>query len=487
MLKLVDCSSFYKNEDLQVQVLNLEHKSMLVKQAADDRISNYVRTELKPRNGFMYLHINAMGAGEYYGSNKNGDYFPESNLKAYHKTFESFGHVFRHHINKDPAKSIGKVIFSIYNERMHRVELIAEVSKELGQDIEARIGMGEYPQTSMACKTPYDVCSICGNKARSRAEYCQHLTSQLNTYLPDGRRVMALNEGPLKFFDISIVIRPADITSSILVKVAGDDQGVLSSAELAEDEGLVEEDLSIKTAALRKASELIKAIEDGVVVDSAETLAPILEKLSDPSTEMLETLKKFPLVEVLNAMAHAGINPSIKFLAELIANEHLIEAAKGRGYIAEELIKSASNLSEVLKDSVKYVEHIHEKDANPVLVKVVMQEYHATSLNQDAVEKRASSGYLNWQIGQSATKPALSEDRLREVIKQEIESSNGLLKTLLTIGGAALVSKFLLSSMIDRKIEKMQGTDKTYAKIGLVKTSSVLSDQATFYIFKRGN
>lgn len=180
-----------------------------------------------------------MGAGEYYGSNRNGDYFPEAQLIRWHKTFEtSPAHLFRHHVNKDPAKAIGKVIFSYYNHRMHRVELIVEASKTLAADEYYKITeLGQYPATSMACNTPFDVCSICGNKAHTRNEYCTHLTTQLNTLYPDGRKVMALNLGPLKFFDISIVIRPADITSSVLEKVANH-QGVISSVEAALADGV---------------------------------------------------------------------------------------------------------------------------------------------------------------------------------------------------------------------------------------------------------
>lgn len=129
LVKLIDSASFFREDEVQVSLLNLKDisSSGLEKVAADQRINEYVAQSLKPKAGKFYLHINAMGAGEYYGSNRNADYFPEQMLKDYHKTFEETGFVYRHHVNKDPAKSMGKVIFSIYNERMHRVELIAGV------------------------------------------------------------------------------------------------------------------------------------------------------------------------------------------------------------------------------------------------------------------------------------------------------------------------------------------------------------------------
>lgn len=72
----------------------------------------------------------------------------------------------------------------------------------------------------MACHTPFDTCSICGNKARSRNEYCSHLRNELGRILANGQKVMAINDGPLRFFDMSFVFKPADITSSVLQKVA---------------------------------------------------------------------------------------------------------------------------------------------------------------------------------------------------------------------------------------------------------------------------
>lgn len=59
-------------------------------------------TDLKPEDGFTYLHLNALGSQEVWGSNVNGDGFPEEGLLfkgASHglKTFEMFAHVYQHH------------------------------------------------------------------------------------------------------------------------------------------------------------------------------------------------------------------------------------------------------------------------------------------------------------------------------------------------------------------------------------------------------
>ena len=234
----------------------------LEKKAAYGEIEEFCST-LVPKEGYTYLHILAMGSAEYWGHNRNCDSFPEENLVKYHKTFETTpAMLYRNHINKDPARSYGKVIFSCYNMNMHRVELICECKNELVEDINQEIRLGKFPATSMATKTPSDRCSICGNRARTRQEYCHHLQNELGRLYPDGRRVVAINDDALIFFDISKVVRPADVTSSVLVKVAQD--VVTSSAELAEIEGLFD-----KTAELKKMSELIKEIEGTVASSSA--------------------------------------------------------------------------------------------------------------------------------------------------------------------------------------------------------------------------
>jgi len=64
-------------------------------------IEHYIRTA-KPITGKTQLLIDALGAGEYFGSNSNGDYFPEEALKhkgpAYgYETFMHYAYPFKHH------------------------------------------------------------------------------------------------------------------------------------------------------------------------------------------------------------------------------------------------------------------------------------------------------------------------------------------------------------------------------------------------------
>lgn len=212
---MIDKELLYIYGDHNSEVFSLVHEDTLEKRAGySEELKSYIDT-LKEERGKVYALINALSAGEYYGSNRNGDYFPEEALKKYHKTFESLGHVYKHHVNKDPQKSLGKVVFSHYNDKMHRVEIIVALDSEKAKDVIDDYKKGKLVATSMGSRVPFDVCSICQNKAKSRAEYCTHLKNQLNQILPGGKQVYAINTMP-KFFDISIVLIPADKTSSIL-------------------------------------------------------------------------------------------------------------------------------------------------------------------------------------------------------------------------------------------------------------------------------
>jgi len=209
----------YEYGDHNSEVFTLVHPGNLRKEASaySDMLQEFIST-LKAKVGKTYALVNAMSAGEHYGSNRNGDFFPVNALKDYHKTFEANGHVYKHHINKDPRKAMGRVAFSHYNPNMNRVELILELDNEKAAPVVKRLEGGELPAVSMGCKVPFDVCSICSNRAKTISQYCGHLKDEMNKVYEDGRRVYAINTMP-KFFDLSIVTIPADSTAGFLAKV----------------------------------------------------------------------------------------------------------------------------------------------------------------------------------------------------------------------------------------------------------------------------
>jgi hypothetical protein len=185
----------------------------------------------------------ALGSFEAFGLNKNGDGFEESWLRRNHDTFVKNAHYFKHHVNKDPALGRGRPVASAYNDKTAMVDLIIVADRDKCAEQIQALESGRRVPTSMGAKVAFDVCTICGNRAPSRNEYCEHVkTAALEPYgmcrvLPDGRVCGVMNPDP-KFFDISDVIVGAAEESETLLKVASHMSSVISGAELADIFGL---------------------------------------------------------------------------------------------------------------------------------------------------------------------------------------------------------------------------------------------------------
>lgn len=171
---------------------------------------------------FLYIKVRAVSAGEYYGPNNNGDYFPEEELKKSYKTFLTNAKVFKNHQNKKVEDAIGDVVEAIWNDEMKYVELLIRVNKEVASSICKNLEAGVITDVSMGCRVKYSICSICGNKARKPSEFCDHVSKAKglrNKIMPDGRRAYEINIGP-SFHDISIVLKGAAPTEKVLEKIA---------------------------------------------------------------------------------------------------------------------------------------------------------------------------------------------------------------------------------------------------------------------------
>ena len=241
---------------------------------------------LKPLAGSQYVLVNAMGAGEYYSSNINGDFFPEAALihcpdqwygvpdidkltaKNWPYGFPTFynAHPFMHHRNKDPSRAYGEVELAAWNPRMKRVELVIRIDKDKcdkfgGTGVWDKIKMGMYVDLSMGCKVPFDTCSICLDwdeyrKAQQTFDPKKHkyvgeavlayhkkliadrghgirgLSITRKDYCEHARNNMnkILPDGRKvfvyndypRFFDISFVFIGADKTAKVMMKIASD-------------------------------------------------------------------------------------------------------------------------------------------------------------------------------------------------------------------------------------------------------------------------
>lgn len=236
MYKVVHTGSF-DMDDAPVRLMDVHSRgvdrSWMQKRAA---VLGPEIAAIRPEPGKTFIHLIALGDSETFGPNRNSDGFTKRANVERHHTFVTNGHVFKHHANKDPRKASGQVKASAHNDAMSRVELVVALENNKWEDELQKLASGKDLAFSMACNVPFDVCSICGNKARTRAEYCEDMQKHAGQILEDGRQVYVDNPDPT-FFDISGVFRPADRIAFHLQKVASD-RGFLLGADLAEIEGV---------------------------------------------------------------------------------------------------------------------------------------------------------------------------------------------------------------------------------------------------------
>lgn len=315
--------------------------------ALPPEIERYIKTA-KEIKGKTQLLIDAMGAGEYWGSNVNGDYFPEEALRHKgpdygYETFMHYAYPFKHHVNKDPSRAFGdKVTLSAYDEKMHRILLIVSVDNAKCQDILADLAAGKYWDVSMGCRVPWDECSKCHNRARNRGEYCADLKYQMNKILDNGIRVTAINRLP-KLFDISFVLMNAEKASHVLKKVASSclPYEIISSA--AAGELLYPANANIKIAG-NKTATMDKQVPSNapphitpVSQAQKEQVGEVLDAAGEAKAHeaplpdhLLNALAEFPLKDVFTTLAALGIDlrPSEFQRIVLVKQGHAGVAAK---------------------------------------------------------------------------------------------------------------------------------------------------------------
>lgn len=162
---------------------------------------------------YLYLKVKAVSAGEYWGDNKNNDYFPEEELKKYYKTFLS-AHTFKNHENKKIENAIGDVLTAEWNDKMKSVYLLIRIDRRIAPSIVRGYEKGFMTDVSMGCRVSYVVCSYCGKKATSRFDYCDHLKTMKGRIMDNGKKVCEINMGP-KFHDISTVLNGAERSAKV--------------------------------------------------------------------------------------------------------------------------------------------------------------------------------------------------------------------------------------------------------------------------------
>ena len=137
--------------------------------------------DLKPEKNKAYLHVITTGAYETYGSQRNNDAWNQDymtihpplakqasykqvkldgGLKKYHKTYLQKAAVYQQH--QTDQKPSGMVKAAIYNDNMHRGQLLIQVDVDMWAPRLQKRASGQDIYLSVGASMDHDVCSACG-------------------------------------------------------------------------------------------------------------------------------------------------------------------------------------------------------------------------------------------------------------------------------------------------------------------------------------
>lgn len=403
-------------------------REQLCKTASD--ASDYCKT-VEPKPGHTIVLVLALGAFERWGFNRNGDAFNQhpykpgikpscgccqadeawvtqaETLPSHYKSFEEHGKIYRHHCNKEPDKACGDIVKAFWNGHMARVELLLGLRNEAAPDLAQRIANGEYPAVSMGTKIKFDVCSVCGHKAPTRKDYCDHLKYSMRQVMPNGQIAGALNPSP-KFFDISFVVKPADLTGYMLKKVADEQPyNVRTSAEL----GDYLDNMDEKRAAIRKIADIDKIVR-GVPVDHKtsplseaeahniqqyrDMILPAVQGMPSFDNGTLSSLAKHPVAHVLSTLSAAGVILTTAEFVKMIV-EHFAPGTQVPEEVLDGIVAMQGHIFDLFAEHPQLLEQLSETgmlDHTAANVKpeigVIAEKY---------LEKRSTiSDYLSRQL-----------------------------------------------------------------------------------------
>jgi 8-oxo-dGTP pyrophosphatase MutT (NUDIX family) len=180
--------------------------------------------DFTPRQGYLYVRSRAISSR----TNDNYDEFPAEEIEQAYRTFIGKP-VFVNHNNDNHKRARGVVIdAALHRDRLADgakdtwCEVLMEVDALRFPKLAEAIRTGRVDRTSMGCDVAYSLCSMCGNKATTPAEYCNHIPRL------KGKKVLKRNASTgaqeehliretcfgLKFFENSLLVEePADPTA----------------------------------------------------------------------------------------------------------------------------------------------------------------------------------------------------------------------------------------------------------------------------------
>lgn len=191
-----------------------------------------------PRRGYIYVRSRAISSR----CNDNFDEFPAAEIKKGYRTFIGKPVYVNHH-NADIRRARGVIIDAALHEDTNPdgtedtwAEVLMEVDAIRFPVLAREVLAGNIARTSMGTDVEYSVCTACGNKAYTPADYCQHIPKMKGMKIRRVNAATGRNEEVLiaercyglGFFENSLLVEdPADPTAFVL---GVDDGNSLSTA-----------------------------------------------------------------------------------------------------------------------------------------------------------------------------------------------------------------------------------------------------------------
>lgn len=196
--------------------------------------------DYEPKPGFLYVRSRMISSR----CNDNHDEFPAEEIRKAWKTAVGKP-VFVNHHNEDHRRMRGVIIDAALHEDTLPdgspdiwIEALHEIDARRFPKLAQAILSGRVNRTSMGTDVGFSICSACGNKASTPAEYCQHIPQMkgkvLYRHTASGQREgQVIREicYKLGFFENSFLVEdPADPTA---VVTGVDDRGLKATASKA--------------------------------------------------------------------------------------------------------------------------------------------------------------------------------------------------------------------------------------------------------------
>lgn len=322
-----------------IQILNFSSKGLDKTASMRKRASAFqdVLAEIKPMPKKAYLHVITTGAGQYYGQNRNRDYWNEKKmvidpplaknasckhivtdqgLSKYHETYLDGAAVYQEHkTNRDGVKPSGIVKAAKYNYPMHRGQLLIQVDTDKWRDRLQKHASGQNIFLSVGAQMDSDLCPVCGNRAKTLKQHCDHVTKMAGMVLDDGTKCCMINDAP-KFYDISGVNVPADQMAFVMRKIASG-SSALDAIQTARYSLATRKGMGFSKAAgiLSKLSAIQKQLDCKMEDD------PIFTDDDQAVKDFLSSVENYPTDQIISQCNNKAILLSPEMLFKLLGKE----------------------------------------------------------------------------------------------------------------------------------------------------------------------